>query len=105
MAVWIISSSWISTSRSWSPNLYILYSEATLNCSHSWDVLGEILNDERCQDILIDVGMPVLHTSCLYNCRVIFRNKRILLIRVRQISNAFLHVKSDLAPAEDEPRE
>lgn len=48
---------------------------------HSWEVLGSILQDERCQDILIDVGMPILHNSSLFNCRVIFHNKKILLIR------------------------
>lgn len=33
------------------------------------------------QNILIDVGMPVQHRNVSYNCRVVFYNKKILLIR------------------------
>lgn len=33
------------------------------------------------QDMLIDVGMPVQHRNVAYNCRVVFLNKKILLIR------------------------
>lgn len=31
--------------------------------------------------MLIDVGMPVQHRNVSYNCRVVFLNKRIILIR------------------------
>ncbi len=31
--------------------------------------------------MIIDVGMPVLHKSSRYNCRVLIYNKQILLIR------------------------
>lgn len=31
--------------------------------------------------MLIDVGMPVMHRNVAYNCRVIFLNRKILLIR------------------------
>ncbi len=51
---------------------------------HSWEVLRDILAQEACQDILIDVGMPVLHGSCYYNCRVICMDRKILLIRPKQ---------------------
>ena len=52
---------------------------------HSWEVLACLLENPVCQDILIDVGMPVMHKNVRYNCRVIFFNKRILLIRPKMI--------------------
>ncbi|XP_047517779.1 glutamine-dependent NAD(+) synthetase [Pieris napi] len=48
---------------------------------HSWQVLGELLKSATCSDILIDVGMPVQHRNVSYNCRVVFLNRKILLIR------------------------
>ncbi|KAK3764033.1 hypothetical protein RRG08_011404 [Elysia crispata] len=48
---------------------------------HSWEVLARILSHPECQDILCDVGMPVMHRNVSYNCRVFFLNKKILLIR------------------------
>ncbi|KAJ1327327.1 NAD+ synthetase [Batrachochytrium salamandrivorans] len=48
---------------------------------HSWEVLQKLLADPRNQDITCDVGMPIMLRGVLYNCRVIFRNMRILLIR------------------------
>ncbi|XP_046431572.1 glutamine-dependent NAD(+) synthetase isoform X2 [Neodiprion pinetum] len=48
---------------------------------HSWEVLAELLKSPICEDILIDVGMPVMHKNVNYNCRVAFINKKILLIR------------------------
>lgn len=50
-------------------------------CRHSFEVLAKIMVDRDCQDIVCDVGMPVLHNNNLYNCRVIFYNKKIVLIR------------------------
>jgi NAD+ synthase (glutamine-hydrolysing) len=47
----------------------------------SWEVLRDIIDHEDCQDILLDIGMPVAHNSVFYNCRVICRNRKILLIR------------------------
>jgi NAD+ synthase (glutamine-hydrolysing) len=48
---------------------------------HSWEMLARIIEDPDCQDILVDVGMPVRHRNVRYNCRVMFYNKKILLIR------------------------
>ncbi|KAH9261958.1 NAD+ synthetase [Batrachochytrium salamandrivorans] len=48
---------------------------------HSWEVLQKLLADPRNQGITCDVGMPIMLRGVLYNCRVIFRNMRILLIR------------------------
>jgi len=51
---------------------------------HSWQVLETLLEDPECQGILMDVGMPVMHKNVTYNCRVVFLNKNILLIRPKQ---------------------
>ncbi|KAL1471529.1 hypothetical protein MTO96_023584 [Rhipicephalus appendiculatus] len=48
---------------------------------HSWEVLASLLRDPTCEGIMVDVGMPVMHRNVTYNCRVIFLNKKILLIR------------------------
>ncbi|CAN6650450.1 hypothetical protein TRVA0_024S01398 [Trichomonascus vanleenenianus] len=48
---------------------------------HSWEMMAQIMAHEDAQDILIDVGMPVMHHSIRYNCRVIAYNQKILLIR------------------------
>lgn len=51
---------------------------------HSWEMLAQIIEDPISQDIVCDVGMPVRHRNVRYNCRVIFYNKKILLIRPKQ---------------------
>ncbi|OBT85228.1 hypothetical protein VE02_05187 [Pseudogymnoascus sp. 03VT05] len=48
---------------------------------HSWECLSEIIEHPDCQDILLDVGMPMKHKSVRYKCRIIIYNKKILLIR------------------------
>lgn len=48
---------------------------------HSWEVLIEIMTSPLCENMLIDIGMPVQHRNVSYNCRVIFLNKKIILIR------------------------
>jgi len=48
---------------------------------HSWEILANLLKNSVCEDMLIDVGMPVMHKNVTYNCRVAFLNRRILLIR------------------------
>lgn len=39
-----------------------------------------------CQNMLIDIGMPVQHRNVPYNCRVVFHNKKILLIRPKMLN-------------------
>lgn len=46
-----------------------------------WEVYSEILTHPETQDILLDIGMPVIHKSIKYNCRIISYNSKILLIR------------------------
>ncbi|GJN90450.1 hypothetical protein Rhopal_003461-T1 [Rhodotorula paludigena] len=44
-------------------------------------VLADVLKCEDARDMLVDVGMPVVHKNVLYNCRIIFFNREIKLIR------------------------
>ncbi|KAI1232782.1 hypothetical protein IHE44_0006623 [Lamprotornis superbus] len=56
---------------------------------HSFQVLEKLLESPATQDIICDVGMPILHRNVRYNCRVIFLNKKILLIRPKiSLANA-----------------
>ncbi|KAJ3410590.1 glutamine-dependent NAD(+) synthetase [Chytridiales sp. JEL 0842] len=48
---------------------------------HCWEVVVELLKSEVCKGIVVDVGMPVMHKNTLYNCRLIFLDGKILLIR------------------------
>ncbi|BAM83417.1 glutamine-dependent NAD synthetase [Cyanidioschyzon merolae strain 10D] len=48
---------------------------------HSWEVIAEIIARGYTDDILVDLGAPVLHRHVAYNCRVLLLNRRILLIR------------------------
>ncbi|MCJ1336887.1 glutamine-dependent NAD(+) synthetase [Bachmanniomyces sp. S44760] len=48
---------------------------------HSFEMLARIIDDDRCQDILLDIGMPVRHKNVRYNCRVLVFNRKVLLIR------------------------
>lgn len=52
--------------------------------NHSFQVLAKLLVAPECQNIIGDVGMPILHNGVLYNCRVYFFNGKILLIRPKK---------------------
>ncbi|XP_019406983.1 PREDICTED: glutamine-dependent NAD(+) synthetase isoform X4 [Crocodylus porosus] len=52
---------------------------------HSFQVLAKLLESPAAQDIICDVGMPIMHRNIRYSCRVIFLNKKILLIRPKMI--------------------
>ena len=49
--------------------------------SHCWDTIGEILKGGYSKNLVIDIGMPILHRSVSYNCKVILYNNKIVLIR------------------------
>lgn len=49
--------------------------------SNSWDVVAEIIAREDCQDIIIDLGLPIQHRGCSYNARLIALNSEVLAIR------------------------
>ncbi|KAH7061757.1 NAD+ synthetase [Paraphoma chrysanthemicola] len=48
---------------------------------HYWEMLFQILTDQTCHGILLDIGMPVEHGRSRYNCRIIAFDGQILLIR------------------------
>lgn len=52
---------------------------------HSFEVLKKLLQSPVTQDIICDVGMPVMHHTVRYNCRVLFLNGKILLIRPKML--------------------
>lgn len=52
---------------------------------HSWEVLLKLLKSPICEGIIVDVGMPIMHHNFVYNCRVIFLNREILLIRPKMV--------------------
>lgn len=49
---------------------------------HSWQVIIEVLKKDY-KNILINIGMPVMKDSALYNCIVIILNSRIVYIRAK----------------------
>lgn len=48
---------------------------------HSWECLSQLLAGDDTDDIVCDIGMPVIHGGVRYNCRVFVLNREILLIR------------------------
>lgn len=52
---------------------------------HSWESLTRIIKGGHTDGILCDIGMPVMHKSVRYNCRVFVCNGEILLIRPKMI--------------------
>ncbi|GEQ67601.1 hypothetical protein JCM33374_g1266 [Metschnikowia sp. JCM 33374] len=55
----------------------------------SWQVYAEILRHPDCQDIVLDIGMPIIHKSIKYNCRVLSYNGKVIYIRPK------LHLAND----------
>jgi NAD+ synthase (glutamine-hydrolysing) len=48
---------------------------------HAWESLVSLLRSDLTDDILVDIGMPVMHRNVSYNCRVVCLNRKILGIR------------------------
>ncbi|KAJ8662222.1 NAD+ synthetase [Lichtheimia ornata] len=48
---------------------------------HSWEVLAAILKSDVAKDMILDIGMPVMHKTVKYNCRVILCDGKIVCIR------------------------
>ena len=44
---------------------------------HAWEILGQILDSDLTDNILCDIGMPIIHKSVKYNCRVLCLNRNI----------------------------
>lgn len=49
--------------------------------SNSWDIAAEIITHPKCQDIIVDLGLPVQHCGCSFNARLIALNGTVLAIR------------------------
>ncbi|TKA79776.1 hypothetical protein B0A55_03296 [Friedmanniomyces simplex] len=49
--------------------------------AHSWEIAAEIIARPDCQDIIIDLGLPVQHRGCSYNARLIALNGEVLAVR------------------------
>lgn len=52
---------------------------------HSWEVMAELLQSGLTNDIICDLGMPIMHKNVRYNCRVLVLNGKILHIRPKMI--------------------
>ena len=48
---------------------------------HSWECMAQLLAGDDTDDIVCDIGMPVIHGGVRYNCRVFVLNREIILIR------------------------
>lgn len=48
---------------------------------HCWEIYADILSNPDTHNILLDIGIPIIHKSIKYNCRIISYNGKILLIR------------------------
>ncbi|CBZ53892.1 putative glutamine-dependent NAD(+) synthetase protein [Neospora caninum Liverpool] len=53
--------------------------------THSWECLAELLASDLTDGILCDIGIPAVHKSLTYNCRVWILNRRILLVRPKTV--------------------
>ncbi|KAL1588494.1 hypothetical protein WHR41_02874 [Cladosporium halotolerans] len=49
--------------------------------ANSWDVAADIISRPECQDIIVDLGLPIQHRGCSYNARLIALNGEVLAIR------------------------
>lgn len=53
---------------------------------HAWEAVAELLQHEVCSSgIMVDVGLPVQHNNVVYNCRLAFLNRKVLLIRPKMM--------------------
>lgn len=57
--------------------------------SQSWQMYAEILEHPDTADIVLDIGLPIIHKLIKYNCRVLSYNKKIIFIRPK------LHLAND----------
>lgn len=48
---------------------------------HSWECIASLIKEGDTDNILVDVGAPVMHRDVAYNCRILILNRQILLIR------------------------
>lgn len=49
--------------------------------TNSWDIAAAIISHPDCQDIIIDLGLPIQHRGCSFNARLLALNGEVLAIR------------------------
>lgn len=49
--------------------------------TQSWQIAADIVSRPECQDIIIDLGLPIQHMGCSYNSRLIALDGEVLAIR------------------------
>ncbi|QIW98013.1 hypothetical protein AMS68_003531 [Peltaster fructicola] len=49
--------------------------------ANSWDIAAEIISHPQCQDIIIDLGLPIQHHGCSFNARLVALDGKVLAIR------------------------
>lgn len=69
---------------------------------HSWEMLARIIDHPDCQDIVVDVGMPVRHRNVRYNCRWVETIKHTAW-RFSGANEDLVAIKCDLLQPEDHP--
>lgn len=53
---------------------------------HSWDIIRDIIKSGITQNIVCELGTPLLHKAALYDARVIIYQSKIVAIRVKTIA-------------------
>jgi NAD+ synthase (glutamine-hydrolysing) len=53
--------------------------------THSWESLVRLLEMGDSDDLLLDVGLPVMHKGARYNVRVFCLNRKIILVRPKTV--------------------
>ena len=53
---------------------------------HSWDIIKDIIRSGITENIVCELGTPVLHKAALYNARVIIYQSKVVAIRVKTIA-------------------
>eukprot|EP01006_Ploeotia_vitrea_P049328 TRINITY_DN67330_c3_g1_i1.p1 TRINITY_DN67330_c3_g1~~TRINITY_DN67330_c3_g1_i1.p1 ORF type:complete len:723 (+),score=65.60 TRINITY_DN67330_c3_g1_i1:58-2226(+) len=48
---------------------------------HTWECIADLLQGDWTDNILVDIGAPVMHRNVLYNCRIFMYDRKIWLIR------------------------
>lgn len=49
--------------------------------AHSAEVIAALISGGHTDDMLVDVGAPILHRGIPYNCRVLLLNREVVLVR------------------------
>ncbi|KAM4058114.1 carbon-nitrogen hydrolase [Hirsutella rhossiliensis] len=51
---------------------------------HSWEVLADVISNDVCRGILVDLGMGVKARNVQYNCRVLCTYRKVFAVRAKQ---------------------